>query len=1389
MARKNAGKAQEARKIVRITFDTENVDVSKLKAALNAALTAVKDDIQKMNEALSGIAPGGLKAFTDGLAAAAGLMESSVRQTRELRDLLNSLDLSKAGLPSVPAGGAVAASAVAVAPMQHIDLSAGSEQLSHMVTLLEQVAVSSGKADAQMQAFAGATNKTADAADKAHAGLRKELDEMEKLRNQAEQTRSAFMMIGGAFAATTASVIAFGRKAVTTAGQFEKLRAKLVTAQHSASKAAETFEFAKQLAATTPFDVQGVVGAAVQLEVYGQKSQEILPKVADLAAGMGMSVEEAARVVGKALSGSREGLESLRNTYGVSTQKLIEHGAAMNKQGSIALETTEDLGKMKKALLEIIDTDFAGAIERQSQTYEGAISNLEDEVANVSAAIGDKMIPVITIVTRHLSDLVGLFSDVPPWAVWATAGAAGLASLSGGIITTVAGMASMSAQAFTAASALEKAGGAGKALVPLLQAIGEKSASAGSLLANNMGKIAIGGGIAAAATAAYIAIEAWEQAEIRAQRLLEEETRKTAQAAQGWRNLRNAIKEATGVELSYAGGDIVAEWQKILAEKGELNVIEALRPKFPAEDVEKELKKSQQEVENIKAEIKETEESLRKLTGGETPEQALITLRKRGEMSQNAWAGLLDDDSSPIQASHYEEQIQQIDKTVKKLNELNSKLKPASNNVEALELIAKGYNEISTATADAIKQAQDLDVYLKFADKAKDAALLEDAVKKTAESLGQLKKAVLEDFKTGNIQITEADLKDSKSVTARLAKADPNSKEFELLSLIAQKQEELEKRSEALTKQRQSDLREKIRIMDAEFEYAQAGREKDLAKEREHLQKKLEEYQKYQISDANIKALQAERDAPGTLPERKAFIDARLKEVEAIRAAEAKLRNELLANEKAIQKEREETAKKREQEAKKATQKLKEQIDDLLKDAKELGTAGISTIPQITNAFDAVIRRAKTWGEENKNLLTQSEELRKSYDKTLKSIEEAKSEAIAKQTVKDLSTKTSDMLNGATTPVEQLSSVRELIGLYEKTLKTNQDIKKNLQEQAQAQNALNELKKKEVSLTKQIQELSKKQDEENKDLELQFEQEKLQTLEQRKQNGEDVASQYEAQEKKIYEMKLASLERQKQAELDAVKGTGEEAAALRLKIEKEYETRKLILQEQSDRTRLSKLKASTAKELKSTGMLSKQKQQDSISSLSSLILGKNFGKAGSPLMTMQEALAEHGKLYEAHWNSSLGSGKIEAPKTAEQEAEQATRSFARSANEAAPSLKSLGQAAASLPESLTPARSGIDTLALSATAAAQALAQLPGIIQNMLSMPTPQQAGAVMMPDMPARAITSQVNNSSSSQISNVYFDRINVTQDLNATAIAKAVTDYAKREQQRKTMREGRWR
>jgi len=215
--------------------------------------------------------------------------------------------------------------------------------------------------------------------------------------------RSAIFSVQGALAGIAGSLVA---KTVIDANRsFQSLQASLITFTGSAEAANRQFAVLQDFAAKTPFSLEEVVGGFNKLVARGiTPSIESLTAFGNIASGTGKSLDQFIEAVADAAVGEFE--------------RLKEFGIKANSEGDRIKLTfggvTKTVGKNSQEMLSYLEslgqTKFAGAIERQSQTLNGAFSNLGDAISKLSVAIGEAGLNKFLVdATRSMTGLIEQF--------------------------------------------------------------------------------------------------------------------------------------------------------------------------------------------------------------------------------------------------------------------------------------------------------------------------------------------------------------------------------------------------------------------------------------------------------------------------------------------------------------------------------------------------------------------------------------------------------------------------------------------------------------------------------------------------------------------------------------------------------------------------------------------------------------------------------------------------------------------------------------------------------------------------------------------------------------------------------------------------------------------
>ena len=140
--------------------------------------------------------------------------------------------------------------------------------------------------------------------------------------------------------------------------------------------AQQTYAMLARFAAETPFETQEVIAGGKQLLAVGvnvKNLQGLLKDAGDLAAGMGLRLEDAISPIARLRSGSfGEAFERLRE-FGITREALEGKGLKFDKGGSY-------LGSVNQAMLavrQVIQERFGGLMAEQSQSIFGLISTLK----------------------------------------------------------------------------------------------------------------------------------------------------------------------------------------------------------------------------------------------------------------------------------------------------------------------------------------------------------------------------------------------------------------------------------------------------------------------------------------------------------------------------------------------------------------------------------------------------------------------------------------------------------------------------------------------------------------------------------------------------------------------------------------------------------------------------------------------------------------------------------------------------------------------------------------------------------------------------------------------------------------------------------------------------
>lgn len=175
----------------------------------------------------------------------------------------------------------------------------------------------------------------------------------------------------------------------TVRGEFQQFEIAFETMLGSGQKAKGMISDLANLAATTPFDMKGVVNGAKQLLAYGFAANEItetMRRLGDVSAGLGLNLQDLTWLYGTTMVQGRLFTRDLMQFTGRGiplTEELAKQfGVTKDKVSELVTAGKVGFPEVKKAIESLTNEGgkFGGLMEKQSHSITGQISNIKDSI-------------------------------------------------------------------------------------------------------------------------------------------------------------------------------------------------------------------------------------------------------------------------------------------------------------------------------------------------------------------------------------------------------------------------------------------------------------------------------------------------------------------------------------------------------------------------------------------------------------------------------------------------------------------------------------------------------------------------------------------------------------------------------------------------------------------------------------------------------------------------------------------------------------------------------------------------------------------------------------------------------------------------------------------------
>ena len=163
---------------------------------------------------------------------------------------------------------------------------------------------------------------------------------------------------------------------------FDKLNSGLITMTGSAENAAKAFSVLQQFAKETPYGLNQAVEGFTKLVALGlNPSKEALISYGNTAAAMGKDLNQMIEAVADASTFEFERLKE----FGIKSSQQADTVSFTFRGVTTTVKKNSE--EIQKYLLNIGNTDFAGAMETRSKTLDGQLSSLADSFDGLVLAV------------------------------------------------------------------------------------------------------------------------------------------------------------------------------------------------------------------------------------------------------------------------------------------------------------------------------------------------------------------------------------------------------------------------------------------------------------------------------------------------------------------------------------------------------------------------------------------------------------------------------------------------------------------------------------------------------------------------------------------------------------------------------------------------------------------------------------------------------------------------------------------------------------------------------------------------------------------------------------------------------------------------------------------
>jgi tape measure domain-containing protein len=264
----------------------------------------------------------------------------------------------------------------------------------------------------------------------------------------------------------------FGKDAVIDFNaQLEQSRIAFATVLHSGRAADTLLRQLGQFAKTTPFEFQELVPLSQRLLATGTSAKDVIPQLTllgDTVSALGGSSVELEQLIRATSQLRARGKANLGDLYQITNLGIPIFQKMAEKTGQSVGKLMESISKGEvpaqvalDALFTAARRDYGGAMERQSHTFTGAMSNIHDAIQLTLAQAFRPLFDTVSEGAQRFSDFLGSAD----FQTWSQNTGRDIASVTEGMINATAAVGGFTAENAGLIETGVKIGGIGLAAV------------------------------------------------------------------------------------------------------------------------------------------------------------------------------------------------------------------------------------------------------------------------------------------------------------------------------------------------------------------------------------------------------------------------------------------------------------------------------------------------------------------------------------------------------------------------------------------------------------------------------------------------------------------------------------------------------------------------------------------------------------------------------------------------------------------------------------------------------------------------------------------------------------------------------------------------------------